>query len=338
MSLHLPTVRAAAVQAAPVFLDTARSIDKLETLVEQAANNGAELVVFGETFLPGFPTWTGVLPPIDQHDLHKRLFQEAIVVPGPETDRLGRIARQHDIVLSVGINERAEHTLGQLFNSNLIFDRNGQLVNHRRKIVATYHERLTWSHGDAHDMKPVDLDGWNLGALICGENTNTLARYSLLAQGERIHISTYPSTWPFDGSPDRDDYDLTESIRIRSAAHCFEGKVFNIVAATALDDDAVDAVANGDQQIEARLRGSRTVSLILDPAGRVIAGPTTEPEEIIYATIDVADEIIAKKAQDIVGTYNRFDIFSVTVDQTRHVPLIVTMADAPVATVEEVVL
>lgn len=338
MSLSLPTIRVAAVQAAPVFLDTAKSIDKLEALVGDAAGKGAELVVFGETFLPGFPTWTGVLPPIDQHDLHKRLYEQALVVPGPETDRLGRIARQHGIVLSVGVNERAEHTLGQLFNSNLIFDRNGQLVNHRRKIVATYHERLTWSHGDAHDMKPVDLGGWNLGALICGENTNTLARYSLLAQGERLHIATYPSTWPFDGSPDRADYDLTESIRIRSAAHCFEGKVFNIVAATALGDDAVDVVAQGDPIIEARLRNSRTVSLILDPAGRVVAGPTTATEETIYATIDLSEEIIAKKAQDIVGTYNRFDIFSVTMNQTRHVPLVITASEPATAIFEEVVL
>lgn len=327
MTTLLPVIRVAAVQAAPVFLNTDASIEKLESLVSEAARHGAELVVFGECFLPGFPTWTGVLPPIDQHDLHKTLVEQSIVVPGPETERLSEIARGAGVVLSVGINERSAHSLGQLFNSNLVFDASGELVNHRRKLVATYHERLTWSHGDAHDLKPVDLGGWNLGALICGENTNTLARYALLAQGERLHIATYPSTWPFDGSPDRADYDLADSIRIRSAAHCFEGKVFNIVAATALDDAAVDATARGDAEIEARIRSSRTISLILGPSGEVLAGPPSENEEILYATIDLGDEIIPKKAQDIVGTYNRFDVFQVTMDQARQVPLRITSRD-----------
>lgn len=318
-----PKIRVAAVQATPVFLETEESIDKLEGLVAEAAGNGAKLVVFGESFLPGFPTWAGVLPPIDQHDLHRRLVEQAMVVPGETCKRLGEIARSNDVLLSVGINERSAHSLGQLFNSNLIFDENGELINHRRKLVATYYERLTWSHGDAHDLKPVELGGLNLGMLICGENTNTLARYALLAQGERLHISTYPATWPFDSSPARTDYNLTESIRIRSAAHCFEGKVFNIVAATALGDDAIDATTQGDAAMTAKLRSSRPISLILDPAGEIMAGPVDGNEGILYADIDLSEEIIPKKAQDIVGTYNRFDIFKLTMDQTRHQPITV---------------
>lgn len=321
---EIPQVRVAAVQAAPVFLDTQRSLDKLARMVGEASENGAELVAFGETFLPGFPTWCGVMPPIDQHDLHKQLVEQSIVVPGPECRRLGEIARENDVVLSVGVNERSEHSLGQIFNSNLIFDTRGRLINHRRKLVATYYERLTWSHGDAYDLSPVELKGWNLGMLICGENTNTLARYAHLAQGERLHISTYPPTWPFDSSTERKDYDLTESIRIRSAAHCFEGKVFNLVVATALGKDAVAATANGDEGIAARLRGSQPVSLILDPAGEILAGPVDGAEGILYADLDLSAEIIPKQAQDIVGTYNRFDIFTVTMDRSRPAPITVT--------------
>jgi nitrilase len=323
MTHEIPNVRVAAVQASPEFLDTRRTLDKLAHLVKEAADNGAELVAFGETFLSGFPTWAGVLPPIDQHDLHKRLVEEAIVVPGPECDRLGEIANENNVVLSVGVNERSVHSLGQIFNSNLIFDRQGQLVNHRRKLVATYYERLTWSHGDAYDLAPIGFDGWNLGMLICGENTNTLARYAHLAQGERLHIATYPPSWPFDSGTDRKDYDLTESIRIRSAAHCFEGKVFNLVVATALGDDAVAATARGDEQIAERLRGSQPVSLILNPAGEILAGPVEGVEGVLYADLDLSDEIIAKQAQDIVGTYNRFDIFSLTMDKSRPVPITV---------------
>lgn len=314
----LPKVSVAAVQAAPVFLDLEASLDKLEGLVLEAATGGAELVVFGEAFLSGFPVWNAVLAPIDQHDLHERLVAESIVVPGPETERLGRIANRNGVTLSVGVNERNPHSLGQLWNTNLIFDKNGRLVNHRRKLVATFYERLTWSHGDAHDLRPAVLDGWNLGALICGENTNTLARFALLAQGERLHIATYPPAWPFDGRTETFDYDLAENIRLRSAAHAFEGKVFVVVAATTLDDVAIREVSQGDSRIEKALTAAPPVSMILGPDGQFVAGPLRTSEGILYAEVDLQREIIAKRAHDIVGTYNRADIFSVTMDMQRH--------------------
>lgn len=319
--IELPTVSVAAVQAAPVFLDLAATLDKLEGLVAEAAGHGAELVVFGETFLAGFPIWNGVLPPVDQHELHRRLVEESLVVPGPETERLGQIAARHNVVLSVGINERNPASLGQVWNANVIFDRSGRLVNHRRKLVATWYERLTWSHGDAHDLRPIPLDGWHLGALVCGENTNTLARFTLLAQGERLHIATYPPSWPYDGRPGVSDYDLQDAIRLRSAAHSFEGKVFSVVAATALDDAAVAAVSGGDGRIEKLLTANPTASMIVDPNGRAIAGPLLGSEGILYADVDLGEEIIAKQVHDIVGTYNRADIFQLTVDTRRHTPL-----------------
>ncbi|MGH3563525.1 MAG: carbon-nitrogen hydrolase family protein [Mycobacterium sp.] len=308
----------AAVQAAPVFLDLPATLDKLDGLVEQAATGGAQLVVFGEAFLAGFPVWNAVLAPIDQHDFHERLVAASIVVPGPETDRLGQIARDHKVTLSVGVNERNAESLGQLWNANLIFNKAGQLVNHRRKLVATWYERLTWSHGDAYDLRPVELDGCNLGALICGENTNTLARFALLAQGERLHIATYPPAWPFDGRTETYDYDLAENIRLRSAAHAFEGKVFVVVASTTLDDVALREVARGDARIEKALTAAPPVSMIVGPDGRLVAGPLGEPEAILYGEIDLQREIIAKQAHDIVGTYNRADIFTLSVDMRRH--------------------
>ena len=317
LSEQLPTIKVAAVQAAPVFLDRDATIAKLDRLVGEAAREDAELVVFGESFVAGFPIWNGVLPAVDQHELHQRLFESSITVPGVQTQELGQIAANHGVVLSVGINERASHTLGQVFNSNLIFDRAGCLVNHRRKLVATWYERLTWSHGDAHDLKPVDIGGWGLGALICGENTNTLARYTLLAQGERLHIATYPPSWPFDQRSDVPEYDLEDSIRIRSAAHSFEGKVFSVVAATALDDEAVESVAQGDERIAKLLRSTPTASLIVGPRGETLAGPLVGREGILYAEVNLADEIALKQAHDIVGTYQRSDIFHLTVDNTR---------------------
>lgn len=323
-SEKVPTIRVAAVQAAPVFLDRDASIKKLDGLVEEAAAEGAELVAFGESFIAGFPIWNGVLPPIMQHEFHQRLVESSLTVPGPQAELLGQIAAKHQVVLSVGVNERSEHSLGQVFNANLIFDRTGQLVNHRRKLVATWYERLTWSHGDAHDLAPVDLDGWGLGMLICGENTNTLARYALLAQGQRLHIASYPPSWPFDQRPGKPDYDLEDSIRIRSAAHSFEGKIFSVVAATALDDQAVTEVAGGDGDIEKLLRSTPTSSLIVGPRGETIAGPLVGEEGILYADIDLAEEIVLKQAHDIVGTYQRLDLFQLNIDTSRPKPVTIT--------------
>ncbi|HEU4362544.1 MAG TPA: carbon-nitrogen hydrolase family protein [Mycobacterium sp.] len=311
-------MRLAAIQAAPVFLDLPATLDKVDRLVGEAATGGAQLAVFGESFLSGFPVWNAVLAPIDQHDFHERLVAASIVVPGPETDRLGQIARDHQVTLSVGVNERNRDSLGQLWNTNLIFDRSGQLVNHSRKLVATWYERLTWSHGDAYDLRPVELGGWNLGALICGENTNTLARFTLLAQGERLHIATYPPAWPFDGRTETYDYDLAHNIHLRAAAHAFEGKVFVVVASTALDDAALQQVARGDARIEKALTAAPPVSMIVGPDGRLVAGPLTDRQGILYGDVDLQREVVAKQAHDIVGTYNRADIFSLSVDMRRH--------------------
>jgi nitrilase len=314
-------MRVAAVQAAPAFLNVERTLAKVEELASEAADQGVELVVFGESFVAGYPLWAGVIPAVDQHGFHEELVASSIVIPGPETERLANIARSNQIGLSIGVNERAEHSLGQVFNCNLVFDRTGRLRNHRRKLVATWYERLTWSHGDGHDLCPIDLDGVRVGALICGENTNTLARFALLAQGEQIHLASYPPAWPFDQREAKPEYDLVDSIRLRSAAHSFEGKVFTVVAATTLDSEAISHVARGDETIERLLRGTPTASLVLGPRGEVLAGPLVGSEGILYADLDLSDPVSLKQAHDIVGTYNRFDVFQLTVDTTRHRPV-----------------
>jgi nitrilase len=315
------TVRVAAVQAAPVFLNTPATIDKLESLVAEASSNGAMIVAFGESFISGFPIWCGILAPIDQHDYQVKLVESAIEVPGPEIDRLASIARKYGVCLSVGVNEVSANSVGQVWNANLIFDPSGELINHRRKLVATWAERLVWSHGDGYDLEPVAVEGVKLGALLCGENTNTLARYALLAQGEEVHIAAYPPSWPFDRNVARGDYNLAENIRLRAAAHSFEGKVFSIVASTALGEDAIAAVAGEDESLRALLTTHPTASMILGPTGTPMAGPLIGDEGILYATLDTKDRIIPKQAQDIVGTYNRFDVFSLTLNKTRHTAL-----------------
>lgn len=318
----LPTFTAAAVQASSIILDRDATLDKLDSLTHEASAAGADLVVFSESFIPGFPVWNLVLAPIDQHGLFKALAQNAITVPGPHVERLAGVARRHEIILSVGITERSTTSLGCLWNSNLLFDRTGRLINHRRKLVPTWAEQLSWARGDAHGLRPAETDCGQLGVLICGENTNTLARYTLLAQGEQVHVATYPPVWPTHRDHSPGSYDLARAIEIRSAAHSFEGKISSIVAAGVLDDRSIELVGKIDSaSADVLRRAPRAASMILGPTGNKLAEATPGDETIVYATIDVADTIEQKQFHDIVGYYQRFDLFRVSVDQRRQQPI-----------------
>jgi nitrilase len=318
-----PKFRAAAVQAAPVFLDRDATIDKLDTLVQKAVDAGAELVVFGESFIPAFPVWNLIYAPMDQHAFCQRMFENAVQVPGPHTRRLGEIAKRHRVILSVGITEKGANTMGTLWNTNLLFGRDGTLLNRHRKLVPTWAEKLTWANGDAAYLRPEETDIGRVGTLICGENTNTLARFALLAQGEQVHIATYPPAWPFrrPGGGAR-NYNLSEAIRIRSAAHAFEGKVFNIVASCALDADTIQQLSQGDSNMKELLRAAPApVSIIVGPDGELIGDPLVGSEGMVVADIDIACSIEHKMLHDIVGHYNRFDIFHLEIDPTPSRPV-----------------
>ena len=153
-----PKFRAAAVQAAPVFLDRDATIDKLDTLVQKAVDAGADLIVLGESFIPAFPVWNLIYAPMDQHGFFRRMFENAVQVPGPHTRRLSEIAKRHRVILSVGITEKGSISMGTLFNTNLLFDRDGTLLNRHRKLVPTWAEKLTWANGDASYLRPEETD------------------------------------------------------------------------------------------------------------------------------------------------------------------------------------
>jgi nitrilase len=318
-----PKFRAAAVQAAPVFLDRDATIDKLDTLVQKAVAAGAELVVFGESFIPAFPVWNLIYAPMDQHAFFRELFDNAVQVPGPHTRRLSEIAKRHQVVLSVGITEKGAISMGALWNTNLLFDRDGTLLNRHRKLVPTWAEKLTWANGDAAYLRPEETDLGRIGTLICGENTNTLARFALLAQGEQVHIATYPPAWPFHRpGGGAQNYNLREAIRIRSAAHAFEGKVFNIVSSCALDANAIEQLSQGDSNMKELLKATPApVSIIVGPNGELLGDPLQGSEGMVVAEIDIARSIEYKMIHDIVGYYNRFDIFHLEIDPTPNRPV-----------------
>lgn len=316
----------AAVHAAPVYMDRERTLDKIDALTGEAARGGARIVAYPEGFLPGFPVWCLVQRPIDQHAQFEELYANAVDVPGPQVHRLSEIARKHDVYLSVGITERSPVSMGGLFNTNLVFSPSGTLVGHHRKLVATWAERLVWAHGDGAGLGVIDTDLGKLGVLICGENTNPLARYALMAQGEQIHLATWPPAWPFTRGGDAQDY--RRWIEVRAAAHAFEAKVFCLSVAAYLDEATILGASAGDKAVEAVLREAPpAVSLALGPSAELLGDPIQGEEGILYSELDVRRSIAAKMAHDVVCSYQRLDVFDFRLNRHRQVPVSVQGAD-----------
>lgn len=320
--LEYPKSKVCAAHVAPVFLDAGKTVAKAIALIAEAAQAGARLIAFPESFVPGFPVWASVRAPIENHDYFKRLAANSIAVPGAEVQQLCEAAREHEILISIGISERTPVSVGCLWNSNLLIGADGAILNHHRKLVPTFYEKLIWANGDGAGLTVSDTPIGKLGMLICGENTNPLARYALIAQGEQIHVSSYPPVWPTRPPNQKGGYDLAGAIRIRAGAHAFEGKVFNIVCSACLDRSLFAALSGLDSAARETLEQSpRGVSMVLGPAGEVVSETLSESEGLLYHEIDIAECVEPKQFHDVVGYYNRFDVFHLSVDRTRRGPI-----------------
>ena len=188
--------------------------------------------------------------------------------------------------------------------------------------MPTFYEKLIWASGDGAGLRVSDTAIGKIGMLICGENTNPLARYALIAQGEQVHISSYPPVWPTRPSNEPRRYDLASAIRIRAGAHSFEGKVFNIVASAFLDQSTLDGLRELDPNAREVLEQSpRAVSMVLGPSGEVISDTLSDSEGLLYQDIDVSQCVEPKQFHDIVGYYNRFDVFDLRVSRKRLAPI-----------------
>ena len=316
-----PSFKAAACHTAPVFLDSARTIDKATSLIEEAAGNGASLIAFPESFVPGFPIWAALRAPILNHDFFLALAGEAIRLDGPEIGRIRAAARRHGVHVSLGFTEGTDASVGCLWNSNVLIGPDGAVLNLHRKLVPTFFEKLIWANGDARGLRVVQTELGRIGMLICGENTNPLSRFALMAEGEQVHISTYPPCWPTRPPAESGGYDLRRAIEIRAGAHAFEAKVFNIVSSAFTDQSLKDRVGLADKAVlDVIERSPQSVSMILDPTGAVIGEPLSGREGIVYAEIDTALSVEPKQFHDVVGYYNRFDIFDLRVDRSKRDP------------------
>lgn len=311
----MPRFKVAAVQAAPIFLDRSATVAKACRLIAEAAENDAKIIAFPEVFVAGYPYWNWYTDPFTGSQWFRRLYLSSVEVPGREVDLLCEAAKTARVYVVIGVNERGSNSLGVIYNTNLVISPEGSLLGRHRKLVPTFAEKLTWTSGDGSSIRVYETEHGPLGVLACGENTNTLARFALLAQGELIHVANYI------GFPFVSNYDMPDAIRLRAGAHSFEGKIFTVVSCSAMSPEIIDMLAT-DETIRTKLSGTpNAFSGVFGPDGRLVGEPLIDREGIVYADVDLNLYIEPKQMHDIIGHYNRFDIFKLTVNRRPLAPL-----------------
>ncbi len=311
------TVKVAAVQIAPVLDRLGATIEKVLASIAEAAHQGVAFCVFPETLVPYYPYFSFVLPPVMTGAEHIRLYDEAVEVPGPACDAVAAAARQHGMVVVLGVNERDG---GTLYNAQLIFDADGTLLLKRRKITPTFHERMIWGQGDGAGLRVVDTAVGRVGALACWEHYNPLARYALMAQGEEIHAAQFPGSMV--GQIFADQMEVT----IRH--HALEAGCFVVNATGWLTDQQIEAITPDDRMRKA-LRGG-CCTAIVSPEGVHLATPLREGEGMLMADLDMGLIVKRKRMMDSIGHYARPELLSLNLDNREARPLHTPVAtDAP---------
>ena len=298
-------VTVACVQAEPVVLDRERTIDKLETLAAEAAHNGAELVVFPETFIPVYPSsrWAKAFAGWENagaKETFARLAQNSVAVGSPAEQRIAACARELGVWLVTGVNEVEPERPGTIYNALLYHAPDGTLALHHRKLVPTNHERLVWGQGDGRGLNAVETGFGRIGGLICWENYMPLARFALYESGVEIYVASTA-----------DDGDLWQSTLVHLAR---ESRTYVVSpcafqrASSYPDDFPLRSELDG-----AGLLG-RGGSAVLAPDGTYLAGPLYDEEGILYAELEPARLLAERQRFDPVGHYHRPDVLRLGVN------------------------
>jgi predicted amidohydrolase len=298
---------AAAVQRAPAVLDRDATVDRAVEAIAEAARSGARLIVFPETWLPTYPYWHPLSAAQAEFPaLFQRLFEQSITIPGPETERIGEAAGRAGATVVIGVNEREERG-GTLYNTLCYLGADGRLLGRHRKLVPTLSERLIWGRGDGSDLEVYPTSAGRLGGLICYEHQMAPARYALCGLGVQVHASVWPG------------YGMLHPIVDAATRHlAYENACFVVVARDVLSPEDLP----GDLPLrDAGIWEAHGGSAIIAPGGAYLAGPEFDKETIVYAEIDLARTIEAKRWVDAAGHYSRPDVFQLHWDRRPKPPL-----------------
>jgi len=316
----MATVKAAAVQAAYVLMNQQATLDKAIGLLEAAAAQGAQIVVFPEVFIPGTPIWIDSRPIWDgDEQWFAMLAAQAVVVPGPVTDALGAAARAAGTYVVMGVEEREPHG-STIYNTTLYLGPDGALLGKHRKLMPTGSERTVWGMGDGSTLPVVDTPHGRLSGLICWENYMPLARFYLYSQG--VDIWAAATLAPGDA--------WVASMRhIAREGRCYVIGVNPCVHRDQIPadfprrEDVWNLESDDEQWVEA---GN---SVIVAPSGEILAGPARHEETILTADLDLDAVRSARRLFDPVGHYNRPDVFHLAADLRARPAVMVTATSDP---------
>jgi nitrilase len=318
------TIRAAIVQRPPALLHRDETIARVIDGLDEAVAAGAGLVVFPESYVPGYPDYIWRLRPGADYDLsrqvHGRLLENAVDLEGDDLRPVTDAVARHGVTVVLGLHERdAVYSRASLFNTLVTIGPDGDVLNRHRKLVPTNPERMVWAPGDASGLRVLDLPLGRLGGLICWENYMPLARYSLYAQGVEIYVA---STW------DQGDRWIASLRHIAREGRCWVLGSGCSLQGKDIPEDFPDRERLYPEPGQWLNDGD---SVVVSPLGDVVAGPLRAEHGLVVADIDVAEARAAHYTLDAAGHYNRPDVFSLRVNRApaRQVAFEDAVADVP---------